>query len=282
MNLSRFYKICSLTFLLAFITGSLQAAPSEQAVSLSTKDGWALSAVYLPASKGTTVVLLHDLGKNKAEFSSFRKALAKAGFGYVALDLRGHGQSTGKGNYKSFAKEGTDNPFNKMLQDTLAAVSFLKSKGVNEDHIILLGTGLGANIAAKTAGALPNLKGIALISPSANIRDVLPVPALRTYKGAVLIAASSNERKGFLEASILRNVSFLTAGAGHVTFLTAYDNSSHGLLDKYLTASVIQWIATPVRPELLPDAKLPLPQHTSAQTKTEAETDSLLPSVLME
>ena len=284
MNLSRFFKILSI-ILLTLAAVPVGAAPSEQSVSLSTKDGWTLSAVYLPATKGSTVVLLHDLGKNKAEFSSFRKALAKAGFGYIAPDLRGHGQSTARGSYKSFAKEGTDNPFNKMMQDTLAAVSFLKSKGVNEDHIILLGTGLGANVAAKTAGALPNLKGIALISPSVNIRDVLPVPALRTFKGAVLIAASADERKGFLEASILRNVSFLTAGAGHVTFLTAYDGSSHELLDKYLTASVVQWIATPIRPDLLPDAKLPLSQRTSVQTEsttTPSGTDSLLPSVLME
>ena len=266
-----------------FTITNVCAAPQEQVVSLSSKDGWALSAVYLPSAKSTTVVLLHDLGKSKGEFSSFRKALAKAGFGYVALDLRGHGQSTGKGSYKSFAKEGADNPFNKMMHDTQAAVNFLKSKGVSEGNIILLGTGLGANVAAKTVGALPNLKGIALISPGANIRDVLPVPALRTYSGAVLIAASAGERKGFLEASILRNVSFLTAGGGHVTFLTAYDLSSHELLDKYLTSSVIQWIATPLRPELAPDAKPALAKKTYVPTANSAQPDpTLLPSVLME
>ena len=125
MNLSRFYKAVSGTAVLLLTVTSLGTA-AEQSISLSTKDGWALSAVYSPATKNTTVVLLHDLGKNKAEFSSFRKALAKAGFGYVALDLRGHGQSTSRGGYKSFAKEGADNPFNKMMQDTLAAVSLIK------------------------------------------------------------------------------------------------------------------------------------------------------------
>ncbi len=261
---------------------TLWAAPQEQGITLSTKDGWSLAATYLPASKNTTVVLLHDLGKSKGEFASFRKALAKAGFGYVALDLRGHGQSTGKGSYKSFAKEGTDNPYNKMMQDVLAAVNFLKSKGISESNIILLGAGLGANVAAKTAGALPNLKGIGLISPSVNIRDVLPVPGLRSYRGAVLLAASAGERKGFLEASILRNVAFLTAGGGHVTFLTAYDLSSHEMLDKYLTASVIQWVGTPVRPNLLPDAKPALAKKAPAQTEPSAADADLLPSVLME
>ena len=262
------------------------AAPKEEVVSLTAKDGWPLSAVYLPAKKEATVVLLHDLGKNKEQFSSFKKALANAGFGYVALDLRGHGQSASKGNYKTFAKEGAENPFNAMQQDAQAAISFLQTKKIPEDQIFLLGTGLGANVAAKTAGALPNVRGIALISPSANIRDVLPVPALRAYKGAVLIAASGLERKGFLEASILRNVAFLTTGEGNVTFLTAYDLSSHELLDKYLTPAVLQWITTPTKPQLQPDAKASAVSayiHATDTTVPPSHTEqALVPSVLIE
>jgi pimeloyl-ACP methyl ester carboxylesterase len=283
MFFTRYSKVCTWLVLLLSTAAPVFAAP-EQAVSLSTKDGWTLAATYLPASKGKTVVLLHDLGKNKETFSSFKKALAKAGYGYVAVDLRGHGQSASRANYKSFEKEGPNNPFNKMMHDAIAAVSFLKSKGINENNILLLGTGLGANVAAKTAGAMPNLRGIALISPAINIRDVLPVPALRTYKGAVLLAASSDERKGFLEASILRNVSFLTAGAGNVTFLTAYDASSHELLDKYLTSAVVQWVATPTKPALLPDAKPALVRHTPRESE-ESEiiiNQGLVPSVLAE
>ena len=283
MFFTRYSKVCTWLVLLLSTAAPVFAAP-EQAVSLSTKDGWTIAATYLPASKGKTVVLLHDLGKTKETFSSFKKALAKAGCGYVAVDLRGHGQSASRANYKSFEKEGPNNPFNKMMHDAIAAVSFLKSKGINENNILLLGTGLGANVAAKTAGAMPNLRGIALISPAINIRDVLPVPALRTYKGAVLLAASSDERKGFLEASILRNVSFLTAGAGNVTFLTAYDASSHELLDKYLTSAVVQWVATPTKPALLPDAKPALARHTPRESE-ESEiiiNQGLVPSVLAE
>ncbi len=283
MFFTRYSKVCTWLVLLLSTAAPVFAAP-EQAVSLSTKDGWTIAATYLPASKGKTVVLLHDLGKTKETFSSFKKALAKAGYGYVAVDLRGHGQSASRANYKSFEKEGPNNPFNKMMHDAIAAVSFLKSKGINENNILLLGTGLGANVAAKTAGAMPNLRGIALISPAVNIRDVLPVPALRTYKGAVLLAASSDERKGFLEASILRNVSFLTAGAGNVTFLTAYDASSHELLDKYLTPAVVQWVATPTKPALLPDAKPALARHTPRESE-ESEiiiNQGLVPSVLAE
>ncbi len=286
MRLGSLRHLIGSAALVFMLTGTAGAAPQEQSLSLTAKDGWPLSAVYLPAKKEATVVLLHDLGKNKEQFSSFKKALANAGFGYVALDLRGHGQSTSKGLYKTFAKEGANNPFNAMTQDAQAAVAFLQAKKIPEDQIFILGTGLGANLAAKTAGALPNLRGIALISPSANIRDVLPVPALQAYKGAVLIAASGAERKGFLEASILRNVAFLTTGEGKVTFLTAYELASHELLDKYLTPAVLQWIATPEKPQVQPDAKASAASaylQTSGTDIPPSQTEqALVPSILVE
>lgn len=273
---------------LLFVAMCCFAAPKEQAVTLTTQDGWKLAAVYRPADNNTwpTAILLHDLGKSKASFSSLEQALAKAGMGYLAVDLRGHGQSTGGGHYKGFAKEGPDNPFNKMGRDAQAAVAFLKSKGLDSQHIVLIGAGLGANVAAKTVGLLPDISGIALISPNVNTRDVLAVPALKLYKGNVLIAASADERKGFLEASILRNVAFLSAGEGKVTFLTAYDAASHEMLDKYFISTLVQWIRTPQRPAMRPDSP-------TVAIDTTVETDglpvapshteqALVPSILME
>lgn len=269
---------------LAFLGISLPllAAPKEQAVTLQTKDGWSLAATYLPANgQDNAVVLLHDLGKSSNDFSSFRKALAKDGFAYLAVDLRGHGQSISQGTYKTFAKEGTDNPFNKMTQDAQAATEFLQAKGFPLDRILLLGTGLGANVAAKTAGLLPDIGGLALISPNVNIRDVLCIPSLKLYKGDVLIAASAGDRKGFLEASILRNVAFLSTGDGKVTFLTAYDFVGHELLDRYITSSVLQWIRTPHKPETLPEAAT-FDDGPAVDLSALPSTSSLTPSVLKE
>ncbi len=258
------------------------AAPKEETVTLSTQDGWALSALYMPAAgKEMAVVLLHDLGKKKEDFTSFKKLLAKDGFAYLAVDLRGHGQSTGQGTYKTFAKEGMDNPFNKMTADVQAAVDFLQKKGFSEEHMLLLGTGLGANVAAKASGLLPDIGGIALISPNVNIRDVLSIPSLKLYKGYVLIAASAGDRKGFLEASILRNVVFLSSGDGNVTFLTAYDFTGHELLDKYLMQSVLQWLKTPHKPEVVPTSSSPDSAGLDLSTLPTA-SGGLLPSVLTE
>ncbi len=286
MHFVYFKKLFTVGLLFAAV--SCLAAPKEQAVTLTTQDGWKLAAVYRPADNNTwpTAILLHDLGKSKAVFSSLEQALAKAGMGYLAVDLRGHGQSVGGGNYKSFAKEGPDNPFNKMGRDVQAAVAFLKTKGISNQNMVLIGAGLGANVAAKTVGLLPDIFGIALFSPNVNIRDVLAVPALKLYKGNVLIAASADERKGFLEASILRNVAFLSAGEGKVTFLTAYDSASHEMLDKYFISTLVQWIRTPQRPAVRPDmplASADVTVDTDGLPVAPSYTEqALVPSILME
>lgn len=265
------------------------AEVKEAPVTLSTQDGWVLAALYLPAQDGNrTVVLLHDLGKNKEEFSSFKAALGRAGFGYLAVDLRGYGQSMGKGDASSFAKEGVDNEFNKMTRDADAAFSFLKKKGVPEEDMAVLGAGLGANVAAKSTSLWPGVPMLALISPSTNIRDVLVIPSLRLYKnGQVLIAAGAADKKLFLEASVMRNVAYLATGEdeGKVTFLTAYDLTSHEMLDKYLTPAVIQWLKTPRRPEVIPDeppVSLPdVPADTAGEfVPPSATEDALFPSIL--
>jgi len=278
--------------LVCMATCPLLAAPAAkksaaQPVTLSTQDGWALLAMYLPAEpEQKTVILLHDLNKNKEEFTSFRTALEQAGFGYLALDLRGHGQSVGGGEAKTFAREGVDNQFNKMTRDVDAAVDFLQKKGIPQQEMVLLGAGLGANVAAKSSTFWPEIENLALISPTTNVRAVLAIPAMRLYKGNVLIAAGAADKKMFLEASVIRNVAYLTTGPenGQVTFLTAYDLTSHEMLDKYLIPSVIQWLKTPKRPELLPD-EMPEEKETSVGGKEilvepSSTEEALQPSVL--
>ena len=238
---------------LGLLCATLASYAKEAPVSLTTQDGWRLVAVYqAPQAGNKTVVLLHDLNKNKEVFTSLKASLTKNGFGYLALDLRGHGQSTGGGQARSFAKVGVDNQFNKMTRDVDAAIDFLKKKGITENKIALLGVGLGANVAAKSTTFWPDVSALGLISPTANVRDVLSIPPMRLYKGSVLIAAAAADKKMFLEASVIRNVAFVTheEDSRQITFLTAYDLKSHEMLDKYLIPSVIQWLHTSQRPEV--------------------------------
>ena len=239
---------------------SLHAQKKEKALSIRTQDGWSINSVYLPAEpEQKTVLLLHDIGKDHTAYAPFMEKIAAKDMGYLALDLRGHGKSTQHDGesapveYKSFAKEGVDNDYNKMTRDIDAAMEYLKSQGVPPQDIIWVGAGLGANVAAKASNLWPDVSGLALLNPVTNFRDVLPIPALRVYKGKVFIAAAADDKKTFLEASVMRNVAFLTNGEGNVTFATAYDKKGHELLDSWVTPELVQWLQIPQRPPLSPD-----------------------------
>lgn len=277
-------KLCFLFAAALFCPPALYAQVKGDEVSFKTQDGWTISAVYRPADTGLkTAVLLHDAGKNKNEFTTFSGKLNEKGFGYLALDLRGHGKSVNKGGYTYFAKEGVDNDYNKMTRDVNAAMDFLKGKGVAEEDVAFIGAGMGANVAAKAVSLWPSVGGIALLTPVTNYRDVLPIPALRVYKGYVFIAAAADDKKTFLEASVLRNVAFLSSGEGKVTFATAYDKKAHQLLDAWSAPELLQWLQTPQKPDVSPDAPQPPAQDPYASYEAVAPSateDALVPSVL--
>ena len=257
-----------------FLAGTMWGAPSKKApvskekTATLTAGDWTLPAVYLAPEKdgfgelNPVVLLVHDMGKSKEAFALLKENLADAGFGYLAFDLRGYGQSKNKRDdtltARKFAKEGEDNEFNQMVAEVKEGFTFLKNRKIPADKIFLLGCGLGANLVSKAALDLPEVAGIALISPAANIRDVLAIAPLRKYHGDILIAASADDKKAFLEASVIRNVAFLSSGEG-----TAYDLSSHEMLDKYLRPLVMQWFMTPHKPEIAPDANLVDPFATT-------------------
>ena len=247
MNLKQ--SVFLLSFI--FICPALYAA---EAVTLTTEDSWNLAASYSSSKNGKAVILLHDIDKSKADFTSFEQKLAEAGYGYLAIDMRGHGGSTGLGVQKDFKKTGTDNEFNQMVRDVNSGVAFLSAKGIPVSNIYLLGEGLGANVAAKSLIFNKDAAGLVLLTPSLKTRDVLTMNGLKLYKNPVLIAVSAEDKKAFMEASFIRNAAFLGSGEGKVTFLTAYDKSGAEMMDKYLTYSVLQWLDTPALPEIKPDA----------------------------
>lgn len=230
------------------------AAFAQDKVTLRTADKWNLSALYNPSQNGKYVILLHDLGSKKEEYPSFSRALDKAGFGYLALDLRGHGQSTNINTYDKFEKTGVNNEFNKMTRDVDAAIDYLRGKGASEGDIFILGAGLGANVAAKSLPFHPKIGGVVLLTPSLKNRDVLTMVGIKNFKGPVFIGVSSIDRKQLMEASFIRNAAYLASGKGKVTFMTAYNLKGVDMLDRYLTQEVLQWLITPQLPEVLPDA----------------------------
>ncbi|WP_428897156.1 Serine aminopeptidase [Parelusimicrobium proximum] len=263
---------------------SIETTPLEGSeVSFETDDGVVIKGSFFPAKapegeRDRYVILLHDLGKNKSSFNKFTSALKSEGIGFLAIDLRGHGKSVNKGHYSKFERTGINNGFNKMIKDVIASVDYLSRRKVAKENIFVLGSQLGANVAAKSMPFLQDIGGFALLTPTTNNRDVLTIQGIRLNKKPVFIAVSSDNKKNFLDASIIRNNAYLTAGADKVTFNTAYDREGIDMLNLYLTDVVIQWVKTPSRPEVKDDSVEEEAEETDADVYTNI-TD-FMPSVL--
>ena len=106
-----------------------------ETVSFSSQDGIALKAWWLPAEGNprATVIIAHGIDHTRQVMLPRASFLVRGGYNVLALDLRGHGESTAQ--YVS--------PGYLEARDILGAVQYIRGRG---DHapIALLGVSLGA------------------------------------------------------------------------------------------------------------------------------------------
>jgi pimeloyl-ACP methyl ester carboxylesterase len=112
-------------------------------------------ATFTPREQAATIVVLHGYGMMKESMAPWSFVLAQAGFRVVALDLRGHGQSTG-------ARIG----FGKFeTKDLSQALDYLKAQGLCDDKVGVLGLSYGATLALNWAAQDRRVTTVVAIAP---------------------------------------------------------------------------------------------------------------------
>ena len=134
-------------------------------VSLVAADGVPLAAWYAPTRNGAAIVLVHGGTDSREGVRAHASMLRDAGFGVLALDLRGHGASGGGGN--AFGWEGT--------RDVQAAVAYLQGDE-SVRAIGGLGLSLGGEVLLGALNATPALG--AVVSEGATYRSTAEYLAL--------------------------------------------------------------------------------------------------------
>ena len=125
---------------------SLLAAPPPgfERVELRTEDGTDLRAWYAPSSNGAVVVVLPGSGGTKGDVREHAAALQRHGYGVLALDARGHGESGGVGNAWGWRGD----------LDVRAAVDYALSRpDVDPARVGVLGLSMGAEQAITAAAS---------------------------------------------------------------------------------------------------------------------------------
>ena len=120
-------------------------------VALQTEDGVTLQAWYRAPTNGVAIVLLHGAGGSRENVRPYAQMLAQRGYGVLAVDLRGHGESGGQTNRLGW--QGT--------RDVGAAVNFLAGRA-EVRAIGGLGLSMGGEVLLGAASHYPAMRAIAV------------------------------------------------------------------------------------------------------------------------
>ena len=118
------------------------------ALALTAEDGTQLACWYTPGENGAVIILVHGAKSNLASLTNHANMLREAGYGVLALTLRGHGGSSGRGNAFGW----------QCGQDVAAAVDFLQAEGVT--RIGALGLSMGSEVLLGSAADEPAITAI--------------------------------------------------------------------------------------------------------------------------
>lgn len=182
-------------------------------IQLETDDEFKIAGTfYEGGSEG--IVLLHQLDRSRNDWKDFALKLQNLNYSVLAIDLRGHGQSSG--NWRNFSEE----DFQAMDLDVEAAVQYLKQNNIS--NITIIGASIGANVALQY-GAEHETKKIVLLSPGLNFHGIETEDVAKVYRGKILIVASKDDQYSFDSSNRIFNAT--KAGKQ----LKIYDKAGHGM-----------------------------------------------------
>lgn len=215
---------------------SVQVSAAGRSVSFRTDDGVTLAGTwYEPSARqAPAVVLVHMLGRTRHDWDALATFLSSQGFGVLAFDLRGHGESQGS--------RPADDQYSEFVKDLAAARHYAVTRpDVLPARLAFVGASIGANLAVLQAAQAPGVAGIALLSPSTDYRGLRIEAAFRKYGGRTLLVASDDDpyslrsTRELIKAAggpnALRETLTVTAAGHGTTMLTRAPDLPRALAD---------------------------------------------------
>lgn len=154
-------------------------APKPEHFKAKTEDGVTIHASMWTGGQPSDpmVLLVHRLGGSRDEWTPLIERLfpPRSPLNVVALDLRGHGESTSGPGAKKLAWQSFEaDYFEKMDADLTAVMAHVqKAKGGPPTAWLLAGSDLGATLVVRQAALRKgDVAGVALVSPGASIRGM--------------------------------------------------------------------------------------------------------------
>ncbi|MFA6429139.1 MAG: alpha/beta fold hydrolase [Patescibacteria group bacterium] len=179
----------------------------SERIVFSTNDHVEIVGTYTPVPQAQAVVLcLHMMPDDRTSWALVQEALAQQGLASLAIDLRGHGDSTRKGDAVLDFRVFADADHQQSAEDVRGALAWLVSKGFRMEHVGLMGASIGANLALRAMAEFSPLPVGVLLSPGANYRGITSLDAVTRLRDpqAIFVAASAiDDQVSFEDAKTL-------------------------------------------------------------------------------
>lgn len=212
------------------------ATPAEPVTVSIPVDGATLAAAYYaPALSAQTgagsapgVVLLHMLGRTRADWDAFARELQKYGIAALAVDLRGHGASSGPQDWA------------RAPGDVRAAWDWLAARPeVDRAATALVGASIGANLALIAGANNSDVATVVALSPGLDYRGVQPAPVLANFGSRpVFFLASQDDSYAY---DSVRQMAGQTAG-GDTHYFTSAGHGTDMFRDPALQGLLLDWL----------------------------------------
>ncbi len=216
-----------------------------ETISYKTLDNVFIKGDWSPSPTTIgVVILLHMMPLDRKSWSAFQQVLLKHRIASLAIDFRGHGESTKTEegvilDYKKF----TDEDHHKYMYDVSGALDWLESKKYSKDQIMLVGASFGASIALWMLQEEPGLSGAVLLSPG-NYRGIDAVEKAEYTKHHQAIWASGSDSDDPESYEVAEKI-IEASGASRKQFVP-YKNAGHGIhlfiADPDLMENLATWI----------------------------------------
>lgn len=232
-----------MSLLLLMGAGCKSSAPlsnmEPQNITLETSDHVTLAAMYRYSNEKNVAILLHMMPATKESWGVFAQKLTHAGIASLAIDERGHGESTMNGtlNYKQF----TDDQHRAKIHDVEAAYDYLKSQGFDDTHIFVIGASIGANLTIEFLSQHPSIPAAIALSPGLDYHGVTTADSVKKVSSnqRLMIVTSDDDPESAMDSKSLHSLNPNTVliekhGLGHGTNMFVRDPSLMQLLIKQL------------------------------------------------
>lgn len=206
-------------------------APAEPIkLMITAPDGAVLAASFYPplTASAPGVLLLHMLGRTRADWDAFARELQRQGMAALALDLRGHGDSAGPSDWA------------KAPGDVRAAWDVLVARPeIDKRDAAIVGASIGANLALIVGANNADVVTVVALSPGLDYHGLKPAALLSNFgQRPVLLVASQDDAYSY--DSVQQMASLAPGAEAHYFARAGHGTQMFG--DPSLEPLLIEWL----------------------------------------